>query len=375
VTVAWAPSPPRELRSTYRARIARPGRREEPLDFTSSLYLGFLHPSRSLEPWDQLTTGTPAALGVAATTSRVQARLAALLGCARATVAPSTLHAFWDLFIVLGTDDHAILVDTGAYPIARWGVERAAARGAICRSFAHHDAEALEAELRATAARGRRPIVLVDGLCPMCGPAPLVEYGALVDRFGGLLVIDDTQGLGILGDRHHTCPFGIGGGGSARYQAIGGPNVVIVASLAKGFGVPIAVLAANDAIIRRFERHAPTRVHCSQPSVAALHAATRALDLNSVAGDALRSRLVALITRLRARLADAGFPPRGPIFPVQTVLTGPRAPRVHARLMRAGVHSVLLTGHRGEMRLVFIVTASHRFREVDAAAAALRRWR
>jgi 8-amino-7-oxononanoate synthase len=345
------------------------------LDFSSALYLGFLHPRRSLKPWGQLTAGTPAALGVPAEASRLQARLAALLGCARATVAPSTLHVFWDLFVVLGTDEGAVVVDDGAYPIARWGVERAAARGTICRSFAHHDAGALEVELGAAAASGRRPIVVADGLCPMCGPAPLDAYRALVDRFGGLLVIDDTQGLGILGDRHYACPFGIGGGGSARYQAIGGPNVVIGASLAKGFGAPIAVLAADDAIIGRFERNAGTRAHCSQPSVAALRAGNRAIDLNSVAGDALRSRLAALITRFRGRVADAGYRPRGTIFPVQTVLTGPRAPWVHARLLRAGVHSVLHRGHRGELRLVFVVTASHRVSEVDAAAAALRRLR
>jgi 8-amino-7-oxononanoate synthase len=268
-----------------------------------------------------------------------------------------------------------VIVDDGAYPIARWGAERAQARGAISRSFAHHDVEALEAALLAAAARGRRSIVLADGLCPLCGPAPLDAYSELVERFGGWLVIDDTQALGILGDRDRVSPFGIGGGGSARYLDVTGPNVVIGASLAKGFGVPMAVLGAADAVTRRFEHNAETRVHCSQPSTAALRAGDRALDLNLVAGDALRSRLGALIMRFRDRVADAGYRPRGPIFPVQTVLTGPRAPQVHARLLHAGIQSVLHSGHRGEMRLSFVVTASHRASDLDAAAAALRRLR
>lgn len=346
-----------------------------PLDFTSSLYLGLRHRSDTLEPWDQLTSGSPAALGVPAGGGRLQARLATLLGCARATVAPSTLHAFWDLFIVLGADRGAVVVDDGAYPIARWGVERAQAWGAISRTFAHHDPGALEAELRAAAARGRRSIVLVDGLCPLCGPAPLRAYEALVERFGGLLVIDDTQAIGILGDRRGACVFGTGGGGSARHHAIGGSAVVIGASLAKGFGVPIAVLAASDTIIHRFERKAATRTHCSQPSAAALRAGDRALDCNRVVGDALRSRLVALITRFRDGAADAGYRPHGPVFPAQTVLTGPRASRVHARLLQAGVRTVLHTGHRGELRLTFVLTASHRVTEVDAAVDALGRCR
>jgi 8-amino-7-oxononanoate synthase len=33
------------------------------LDFTSALYLGLRHESRSLAAWRQLTTGGPAALG------------------------------------------------------------------------------------------------------------------------------------------------------------------------------------------------------------------------------------------------------------------------------------------------------------------------
>jgi 8-amino-7-oxononanoate synthase len=349
------------------------GRRVAPLDFSSSLYLGFTHPSGSLDPWAQLTAGVPAALGVPSGTAGLQSRLAGLLGCARATLAPSTLHVFWDLFVVLGADH--VIVDDGTYPIARWGVERAAARGAICRSFAHHDADALEVRLGAAAARGRRPIVLVDGLCPMCGPAPLDLYATLVDRFGGLLVIDDTQAIGILGDRARDGPFGTGGGGSARYFDICGPNVVIGASLAKGFGVPIAVLAAADDVIRRFERHAGTRVHCSQPSIPALRAGDRALALNRMAGDALRVRLAALITRFRNRVADAGYRPGGTLFPLQTVLTGPRAPGLHARLLDAGVQSVLQRGHRGEPRLAFVVTAVHRVSDLDAAAMALRRLR
>ena len=40
---------------------------------------------------------------------------------------PSTLHLFWDLFAVLGPGNAVILRDCGAYPIARWGTDRARA--------------------------------------------------------------------------------------------------------------------------------------------------------------------------------------------------------------------------------------------------------
>ena len=91
------------------------------LDFSSALYLGLRHPSRSLAPWDRLTTGTPAALGEPPAAGRVAAALAGLQGSEAAVLARSTLHAFLDCFAVLGGPARPVLVDGGAYPIARWG--------------------------------------------------------------------------------------------------------------------------------------------------------------------------------------------------------------------------------------------------------------
>ena len=68
------------------------------LDFTSALYLGLRHPSRSLRAWPALTAGQPAALESPARRFGVARQLAALQGCERATLLPSTLHLFWDLF-------------------------------------------------------------------------------------------------------------------------------------------------------------------------------------------------------------------------------------------------------------------------------------
>src|SRR5205823_5044354 len=109
----------------------------------------------------------------------------------RATLAPSTLHLFWDLFLVLAGNDTSIHVDREAYPIARWGIERAAARGVAVTSFAHRDPDALLRRVRMDPRR--RPIVVTDGFCPGCGPAPLRRYHEVITRYGGLLVIDDTQ--------------------------------------------------------------------------------------------------------------------------------------------------------------------------------------
>jgi len=100
------------------------------LDFTSVLYLGIHHAHHALAPWARLTTGRPAATEPAPEGERLAQRLAQLLHCERAVLASSTLHLFWDLFDVLAAWERiAICADAGTYPVVRWGVERAAAKG------------------------------------------------------------------------------------------------------------------------------------------------------------------------------------------------------------------------------------------------------
>jgi 8-amino-7-oxononanoate synthase len=331
------------------------------LDFTSSLYLGLRHETRSLQPWRQLTTGVPAALREPDGTTEVARRLAALQGCEQATLAPSTLHLFTDLCAFLASARTALHLDGGAYEVARLGGDIAKARGIPVSTFPRHDDAALRRALR----RGRMPVVVADAFTPGVGPAPIRAYLEVVRSAGGLLVLDDTQALGVLGRR---------GGGSLRLLGIAAPEIALVCSLAKAFGAPIAALSGAELLVRRFRRESTTRVHCSPPSAAAVNAAARALAINETGGDRLRRLLVTLVRRFREQAAAAGFTARGGAFPVQDL--GPPEVvdpvRTHARLLELGVSSVLREGERGgPPRLTFLFTAAHRPDDIDRAVAAL----
>jgi len=346
------------------------------LDFTSALYLGMRHPGDAIGSWTQLTTGRPGALADPPGAPGVAAAMARLIGVEAATLAPSTLHLAWDLFDALADEDSLILMDAEIYPISRWGAERAATRGLPLREFPHHDPSALATELRRARRRGRRPILVTDGFCPGCGRfAPLREYLALARAEAGMLVVDDTQALGVFGrSAGATTPYGLGGGGSPARLGLGGPDLLVFASLAKGLGVPLAVLGGSAHRIRRFEQRSETRVHCSPPSHAVIRAAERALWLNAQAGDALRDCLARRVGRFRERLAEYQVPVSPSPFPVQTLrdLGSIDAPSLHARLRRHGVRTVLHREHHGhEARVSFLLTARHRTEELDRAAALL----
>jgi 8-amino-7-oxononanoate synthase len=232
------------------------------LDFTSALYLGFEHAWRDLPEWARLTLGKPAALEDPPLTVDVQSELAELIGCRRAVLAPSTLHAFWDLFEILARRGMSALVDEGSYPIAKWGIDRAAARGMPVCSFRAGDWRGLAYR----AQQMHRPVVVTDGYVPgIARTAPLARYLDFVKARGGLVVVDDTQALGILGrSPGQGAPYGRGGGGSLRRFGVEDDRVVVVSSLAKAFGVPVAVLAGPEELVAGFERESATRVHCSR---------------------------------------------------------------------------------------------------------------
>jgi 8-amino-7-oxononanoate synthase len=348
------------------------------LDFTSSLYLGFLHGSDELKPWRQFSSGRPAALQTSETTDRVGEAFARLQGCEAGVVGPSTFHLFWDLFHVLARTEKkiAIFFDGGLYPIARWGIERVAARGIVVQKFPDHDAAELGDRLEQTLASGARPVVVTDGMRPgRWGPAPLRVYLRLVRKYSGYLIVDDTQALGILGRKPNTeFLYGVGGGGSLQWHNICGPELVTVSSLAKGLGVPIAILAGSREIVERFSRYSDTRVHCSPPSNASIQAAAHALESNLTDGEQCRRRLVQRVLFLRRHLAASGFPSTGGPFPVQTLISDPRqaATTLHRRLWARGVRTVL---HRSDgnsgPRISWLITARHRMDDILRAVQTL----
>jgi 8-amino-7-oxononanoate synthase len=345
------------------------------LDFTSALYLGLRHPSRSLHAWASLTTGRPAALETPASAIGVARQLAALQGCERATLLPSTLHLFWDLFGLLARERVRIYMDAGTYAIARWGVERAG-RHVLVRRFPHYDAAAACELIERDEQHGGCPIILADGFCPNCGRgAPIARLLQCVERRRGKLVLDDTQALGVLGERSRAAtPYGHGGGGAPKWHGVGSPDVIVGASLAKGFGVPIAVLCGSDAVIRRFDEQSETRLHSSPPSVAVLRAAEHALAMNNRYGDRWRHHLSRLVERFRAQLRRIGLTACGGLFPAQTLdpVEGVSAETLHLHLLRRGIRTVLVRCCHGlGTRLAFLITALHRPAEIDRVIEAL----
>ncbi|MEN7547287.1 hypothetical protein AAG747_05170 [Rapidithrix thailandica] len=289
------------------------------IDFSSSLYLGLYHPSCELESWGQLSTGKPAILQETPQAQKVAHQLAKLQGFSSGLVGTSTLHLFWDVFSLLPRNKFIIYMDEGVYPIARWGVERGRARGIQTRVFPHNKVDRLYYLLQKDQVQKYLPLIVSDSWCTHCGkPFPLREYWQLARQFGGKLLIDDTQTLGILGkNKNKQMPFGYDGGGIVQWLNLPPKNLISICSLAKGFGVPLACLCGDKETIGWFKKKSKVRVYTSPPSMAPIQAAVNALSTNHVKGEYLRKRLYGNMLLLKQAFAKHGFQLSGGIFPFQ----------------------------------------------------------
>jgi 8-amino-7-oxononanoate synthase len=350
------------------------------LDLTSSLYLGLVHPSSQLPGWPAMTAGVPAALGEAPPAAEVARRLCRLIGTAAARLATSTLHGFIDLAGTLGGERSPLQlgVDVAAYPIGRLGLSPLLeGAGAYPARLPHFEPEAAGRWAGRIRSRGRTPVLLVDGLCGGCGcAAPLADLAAALGPFDGVLLVDDTQGLGLLGtDPAEGDPWGHGGGGALRHA--GGPRgVIVVASLAKAFGAPLAVVAGPKAFVESSRRRGPTFAHSSPPSVPALQAARRALEINEQQGDLLRRRLQTGVRTLRGALQREGFTIDSGSFPVVRVAASDTAEALEMaqRLAHNGIKAVPLAGScRRRPALGMAVTVAVAPSQLRFAADALAR--
>ena len=345
-------------------------------DFTSALYLG----PRVLPapPGQILTTGRPAALGEAGGARAVAQAVARRQGLAAGALAPSTLHLFTDVFH-LASASAVLLLARPLYPVGQWGSQQARLRGLPVAGFA--ELPELTQLLHTYGRQGCTPWLVTDGYHPGRGPAPLARYhAALAGHPGAVLLVDDTQAFGVLGAGPTLArPLGQGGGGSLLGAGLAdtgaGPELLTITSLAKGLGVPVAVLAGRATRLAQFEQVSATRVHTSPVSAWHAWAATQALRLDARLGEAARWRLGQRIGQFRAALGQVGLHPRGGWFPVQQLVPAraTAALALHQQLRQAGIASVLLAGeHRpGVPELAFCLRADHTPAGIARTAAVL----
>jgi glycine C-acetyltransferase len=179
------------------------------INFASSDYLGLAnHPEvkkaaiAAVETWGVGLASPRMAAGTLPLHAELERALAQHLGTGDALLYPSGYHANTGLFESLLGDRDFLFCDELIRPSLADGVRLCRAR---VYSYRNQDMEHLEDRLRRSRA-ARFRVIATDGVFPLSGlVANLRDIYGLAAKYNALVVVDDSQGIGVLGD---------GGGGT-----------------------------------------------------------------------------------------------------------------------------------------------------------------
>jgi 8-amino-7-oxononanoate synthase len=345
------------------------------ISFASAHYLGwnFLGPScpvcsngaggraspRRSPPVRPLALGVPRSLAVERHTWELERRLAHWVAAHDAVVGTSTLHLMLEVAGACARGRGQLFMESSSYTISRHALQLARGRGVSIGSFPAGDARALDRALQQT---GRTAYVLCDAWSYPGKLKRLQDYSRICAQYGAILVVDDTQAMGILGVKpadRTAAPYGTGGAGTIRHLGLEGDHILVIASLAKAFGIPLAFAAGCPELVSAI-RSGELAHACSPPDLWTVRAAHRALDLNEQLGERSRKCLQRAVAELQRALGTTG----SGLFPVQSwhFDSSLRAHRVWQQLWQAGVWTLLrgpVPGTRIRASIIFLVTALH----------------
>jgi 8-amino-7-oxononanoate synthase len=287
------------------------------IDFASNDYLGLsAHPAireRVAESARAGAVGAPASRllrGNTAAHRALERRLASFKGSPDALFFPSGYQANLALLSTIAKPDDLALSDEWNHASIVDGLRLAGVRVV---AFAHADATALEAALRARGG-ARRVFIVTESLFSMDGDrAPLDRYAALAESHAAELIVDDAHATGIFGASR----------GSGLIEEFGIEDRVLasVSTCGKALGVSGAFVASARVLIDYLVNRARPFIFSTAVPPIVLAAVDAALEITS-SEPWRRERVLALAERLRTSLREASLDCRGGPGPIVPVVLG-----------------------------------------------------
>jgi glycine C-acetyltransferase len=188
--------------------------------------------------------------------------------------------------------------------------------------FEHSDMGDLRRVLEEAPAVDRR-LIVTDGVFSMEGDLALMpELAALAAEFDATLVVDDSHGIGVVGER--------GRGVLERFGRLGAAHVIVTGTLGKALGGAAGgFVAGSAALCEVLEQRSRAQLFSNgiAPTVAA--SSRRALEqLRDDPG--LVARLRANTALIRKRLAAAGLEPLEGESAIVPIIVGETAVAIEA---------------------------------------------
>jgi glycine C-acetyltransferase len=304
----------RAITSAQGAHITIEGRDVEVINLCANDYLGLAnHPEvlaaahDALDRWGFGVASVRFICGTLELHTQLEAALTAFLGTEETILYPSCFDANGGLFETLLTDEDAVISDALNHASIIDGIR-------LCKAkrlrYANGDMDELELRLK-EAEGSRRVLIATDGVFSMDGYiADLPAICALAERFGAMVMVDDSHAVGVLGAH---------GRGSPEHHGVTERIDIVTGTLGKALGGGGGGYTSGRREIVQLLRQR-SRPYLFSNSITPVVAAgsLRSLELLTASTE-LVDRLRANTRLFRSLMADTGVEVRageGPIVPV-----------------------------------------------------------
>ncbi len=340
------------------------------LNFCSNNYLGLANHPRIIQAakssLDENGFGMASVRFICGTQTQhdeLEARISSLLGTDATILFPSCFDANGGVFEVLLDENDAVISDELNHASIIDGIR-------LCKAkrfrYKNRDMVDLEAQLKA-ASESRRILIVTDGVFSMDGSfAPLKEICDLAERFGALVMVDDSHAVGFIGAT---------GAGTPEMFGVRDRVDIVSGTLGKALGgASGGYISAHREIVDLLRQRARPYLFSNSIPPTVIAGSLVALDLVAD-GAALRETLRSNAKRFRDAMAKAGFtllPGEHPIVPVMFA-DEHEAVRMASSLLELGIYVVAFSYPvvpMGKARIRVQVCANHSTSDIDTCVAA-----
>jgi glycine C-acetyltransferase len=295
----------------------------------------------------------------------LERQIAGFLGTEDAILYSSCFDANGGLFETLLGEQDAVISDELNHASIIDGIRLSKAQR---YRYKNRDMADLEGQLQ-SAQGARFQIIATDGVFSMDGTiAPLAQICALAEKYGAMVMVDDSHAVGFMGPN---------GRGTHEHMGVMGRVDILTGTLGKALGGASGGYTAGPKVVIDLlrQRSRPYLFSNSVPPavVAASIESLRILE----SSHELLERLRANTAFFRARMSELGLdilPGEHPIVPVM-IGDAARAGRMAEYLLERGIYVVGFSYPvvpMGKARIRIQVSAAHTIEQLAAAAELFR---
>jgi glycine C-acetyltransferase len=364
--------PERVIASPQRAALALADGREV-LNFCANNYLGLADDARvvdaaraGLEQYGYGCASVRFICGTQTVHKALERAISRFLGSDDSILYSSCFDANGGVFETLFGDEDAIISDELNHASIIDGVR-------LCKAqryrYKNNDMSDLEVQLKAADAAGARfKLVVTDGVFSMDGIiADLKALCSVAERYGALVMVDDSHAVGFVGAH---------GGGTPELCGVADRIDIYSGTLGKALGgASGGYISGRQPIIDLLRQRSRPYLFSNSLAPAIAAASLKVFEILEQEGDALRARLAQNAAHFRREMGAAGFdlvPGRHPIIPV--MLGDARlAGEMAAALLSEGVYVVGFSFPvvpKGRARIRTQMSAGHTPEQIERAVAA-----